>query len=359
VTAKELDLSQVSVVVDDLSQVAELKSLVSLNLSGCGVADLSPLVELKDLTELNLMGCMDIADLSPLAKLKNLEVLNLMYCPGITDPSPLLLLPVLRKLHVYGSGINDYDPIMDGMEYLKRYAKRKSGVVATTPTFDASASAGMGDRLTITGSNGPKNDTSDFKFTPFKEMDMRDTATKTGTLIVPKEAVTFHLSAPPAQPKTKQGAFALLRCGDDWVLQMKDQQHRGGATGKLCLFGGWQDGDESQTTNLMRELQEEFGIKEADVAHVGDIPLSVDGGNFVYHVFYAKVPALPPQQCNEGVAVKMSNVDLTALLMKEGIPLLSGPKKGTVQLVFMPAIAEACRMVLSAHTYLHPKPSKA
>ena len=109
----------------------------------------------------------------------------------------------------------------------------------------------------------------------------------------------------------------------------------------------------------MRELGEEIGVTAVDIAPVGGIPISVDGVEFVYHVFYAEVASLPVQQCREGIAVKISNADLTAILMKEGIPLLSGPNKGNVQLVFMPAIANACRMVLSAYTYLHTKPLTA
>lgn len=55
--------------VANVSVLASLKSLVSLNLSGCGVGDVSPLAGLTGLKTLNLHGCFAIADVSSLAKL--------------------------------------------------------------------------------------------------------------------------------------------------------------------------------------------------------------------------------------------------------------------------------------------------
>jgi 8-oxo-dGTP pyrophosphatase MutT (NUDIX family) len=154
----------------------------------------------------------------------------------------------------------------------------------------------------------------------------------------------------------KEGAFALIEVGvgtDDcyWALQMKDQQHRE-APGCICLFGGRKSpSDKSPIENVMRELYEELAIEKVLGFFVHSLRTKIGEEDFLYNIFYMSVPKLPLKKCREGAVIRLTEEDLTSLLALEGIPLLSGPKEGTVQNIFMPTIALACRYVLAKKNY--------
>jgi hypothetical protein len=92
--------------VSDLSPLAELKSLIVLELSNTQVSDLSPLAELKNLAGLGLDGTL-VSDLSPLAELKNLEVLLLNDCSVNEEQVQELRLALPNCTIVFDRQIND------------------------------------------------------------------------------------------------------------------------------------------------------------------------------------------------------------------------------------------------------------
>ncbi|MDC0711754.1 leucine-rich repeat domain-containing protein [Stigmatella sp. ncwal1] len=91
--------------VSDLSPLASLQGLRSLNLSGSQVSDLSPLASLQGLQSLNLSGS-QVSDLSPLASLQGLRSLNLSGSQ-VSDLSPLASLQGLQSLNLSGSQVSD------------------------------------------------------------------------------------------------------------------------------------------------------------------------------------------------------------------------------------------------------------
>ena len=92
----------------DLSPLAGLTSLQSLDLSGCRQlsGDLSPLAGLTSLQSLNLAGCKQLrGNLSPLAGLTSLQSLNLYGCRQLSGGlSPLAGLTSLQSLDLTRCG---------------------------------------------------------------------------------------------------------------------------------------------------------------------------------------------------------------------------------------------------------------
>ncbi len=95
--------------IDDISLLASLTDLTSLDLSGNDISDISPLASLTDLTVLDL-SWNDIDDISPLASLTNLTVLNLSG-NDISDISPLASLTDLTELNLSGNAMSDISPL--------------------------------------------------------------------------------------------------------------------------------------------------------------------------------------------------------------------------------------------------------
>ena len=94
--------------VDDLSPLANLRNLISLDLSGCEtvIEDISPLQGLVQLQHLNLSRCNKISDLSALNALKELRSLDLSEWRKTLDLSPLHGLPKLTSLNLDSFGLN-------------------------------------------------------------------------------------------------------------------------------------------------------------------------------------------------------------------------------------------------------------
>jgi len=90
------------------------RSAADLDQEGDGAKalnDLGPLSDLKSLTSLNLSGCADLSDLGPLAALKSLTSLNLGGCRAVADLSPLSALRSLTSLSVAGDVLPDLGPL--------------------------------------------------------------------------------------------------------------------------------------------------------------------------------------------------------------------------------------------------------
>ena len=89
----------------NLSMLAKLKNLETLNLCGTKASDLSPLSELKNLRKLDISYTKAI-DLSPLAELENLETLHLTNAE-VNDLSPLADVKNLNALHLRKTQVSD------------------------------------------------------------------------------------------------------------------------------------------------------------------------------------------------------------------------------------------------------------
>ena len=95
--------------IKDLSPLAELSNLTSLNFSQNNISDLSPLAELNNLTWLDVGGN-NLSDLSPVAELINLTALRL-WRNSIVDVSPVADLIHLTELNLHGNNIADLSPL--------------------------------------------------------------------------------------------------------------------------------------------------------------------------------------------------------------------------------------------------------
>ncbi|MEC7945958.1 MAG: NACHT domain-containing protein [Myxococcota bacterium] len=104
---------RVPVWTPDLSPVAELTELGSLDLSGCTrVTDLGPLSGLRKLTRLDLQGCKGVADLAPLANLQALQWADVRGLERIDDVGPLSAIAGLRWLDLGGcTALRDLSPL--------------------------------------------------------------------------------------------------------------------------------------------------------------------------------------------------------------------------------------------------------
>ena len=91
--------------VSDISALASLTNLAWLRLDGTGVSDILPLASLTNLRSLDLEGTA-VSDVSVLAHLTNLEWLDLGDT-GVSDISALASLTNLRSLDLGGTGVSD------------------------------------------------------------------------------------------------------------------------------------------------------------------------------------------------------------------------------------------------------------
>jgi internalin A len=108
----------IRVAVRDLSPIANLTNLPSLNLSYTSVDDATPLTNLTNLQRLDLSST-QVADAAPLAKLVNLHSLALSYTQ-VEDVAPLAHLIRLQMLTLTGTMVADITPFgnLDNMLHL-------------------------------------------------------------------------------------------------------------------------------------------------------------------------------------------------------------------------------------------------
>ena len=107
---KLTSLQMGGVVIDDLSAVAGLQNLISLTVfNGEQALDLTPLAGLKNLQSLTLRNN-KITDISPLAGLTSLTYLDLEG-NEVTDVAPLAGLTNMRRLLLSDNPIADYQPL--------------------------------------------------------------------------------------------------------------------------------------------------------------------------------------------------------------------------------------------------------
>ncbi len=117
---KLTSLQMGGVVIDDLSAVAGMQNLISLTVfNGEQALDLAPLTGLKNLQALTLRNN-KITDISPLAGLTNLTYLDLEG-NEITDVTPLVGLTNMNRLFLSNNPITDFQPLAKLHEQLEEW----------------------------------------------------------------------------------------------------------------------------------------------------------------------------------------------------------------------------------------------
>ena len=97
--------------ITNLSPLATLTSLVSLNVEGNQIADISPLGSLTSLVHLNLANN-SVSNLSPLANLVSLKTLDL-FANEVKNVVPLSGLRNLRQLFLTYNHVEDINPLSE------------------------------------------------------------------------------------------------------------------------------------------------------------------------------------------------------------------------------------------------------
>ena len=97
--------------ITDISPLAGLTDLTTLDLNFNNVVDVRPLAELRRLNYLDLWGN-EISDLGPLENLEDLFSVDLDD-NEITDIRPLAGLSILEALHLNGNAVTDISPLAD------------------------------------------------------------------------------------------------------------------------------------------------------------------------------------------------------------------------------------------------------
>ncbi|WP_207160584.1 leucine-rich repeat domain-containing protein [Rhodospirillum rubrum] len=116
--------------VTDLTPLADLKSLQSINLIGTKVTDLAPLAGLENLQSINLSET-QITELAPLAGLENLQSIN-FWSTSITDLAPLAGLKSLQSINFWRTPITDFAPLA-GLENLQSLTLNETRVTDLAP----------------------------------------------------------------------------------------------------------------------------------------------------------------------------------------------------------------------------------
>ena len=107
-------------VIDDLSIVANMPNLMSLTVfGGKRLTDISALANETNLESLTLRGNL-ISDITPLAGLTKLRYLDLQD-NAITDVTPLTGLTSLNRLFLSNNQITDYSPVVEIRSHLEEW----------------------------------------------------------------------------------------------------------------------------------------------------------------------------------------------------------------------------------------------
>jgi Leucine-rich repeat (LRR) protein len=124
---RKLDLS-LSRYISDISPLAGMTKLETLDLSGNAISNISPLAGMTKLETLGLSNN-QISDIRPLAGLTQLESLKLRSNP-ISDIEPLAGLTQLQYLDLYENEISDIEPLagLTQLQYLDLYVNEISDI---------------------------------------------------------------------------------------------------------------------------------------------------------------------------------------------------------------------------------------
>ena len=114
----------------NITDLATLANLESLELNCTSVTDLTPLKGLRNLWLLDVSSA-GVTDLTPLKGMQNLWTLDISST-GVTDLTPLKGMPKLRHLHLSDTKVTDLTPLK-GMPELETLYLQNTGVTDLTP----------------------------------------------------------------------------------------------------------------------------------------------------------------------------------------------------------------------------------
>ena len=146
--------------VIDLSPLATLTSLMSLNVGGNQIADLRPFLNLTNLTELSLWNS-EVTDVSPLGSLTSLTYLNLAN-NRVSNLSSLANLRSLEILNLFENEVENVVPLA-GLKNLKEL------ILTNNRIRDLSALVELTKLRTLLLKGNPIKD-----FTPLSELNLTD-----------------------------------------------------------------------------------------------------------------------------------------------------------------------------------------
>ena len=133
--------------IKDLSPLAELNNLTSLNFSQNNISDLSPLAELNNLTWLDVGGN-NLSNISPVAELINLTALRL-WRNNIVDISPVADLIDLTELNLDGNNVADLSPLAELTNLTKLRLGHNS--ISDLSSLVTNTGLGRGDTVYVGG----------------------------------------------------------------------------------------------------------------------------------------------------------------------------------------------------------------
>ena len=125
-----------SMAVSDLTPLAGLSALQTLHVSSTAVSDLTPLAGLSALQTLDLRGTA-VSDLTPLAGLSALQTLY-VSSTAVSDLTPLAGLSTLQSLYVSYTAVSDLTPLA-GLSALQTLDLNDTAVSDLTPLAELSA----------------------------------------------------------------------------------------------------------------------------------------------------------------------------------------------------------------------------
>jgi hypothetical protein len=130
-------LSFVKTGLQDLSPLASLTALESLDLRGTPVSDVNPLAGLTALKILHLINA-PVSDVSPLASLTALQSLDLRGTL-VSDVRPLASLTALQRLYLLGTEVSNVRALTD-IAYLRIYVESQAHASALRATLTKGSS---------------------------------------------------------------------------------------------------------------------------------------------------------------------------------------------------------------------------
>ena len=159
-------LNLTATAVSDVSALENLTNLADLDLTATAVSDVSGLEHAVNLERLNLNST-DVSDVSPLANLTNLEMLILGYT-AVSDVSPLANLTNLRFLGLEDAGVSD-------VSSLARLTNLQTLDLNGTDVSDVSSLARLTNLQTLDLNGTAVSDVSVLvRLTNLEQLDLRD-----------------------------------------------------------------------------------------------------------------------------------------------------------------------------------------
>jgi len=123
-------LTRVKVRVHDISALATLTGLTTINLDGTSITDLTPLSGLSALKSLSLDKTF-INDLTPLSKLRSLESLSIIGA-HVSDLTPISNITSLEALYLSSTAVTNLKPL-SGLSQLNSFSLDDTDISDLTP----------------------------------------------------------------------------------------------------------------------------------------------------------------------------------------------------------------------------------